>query len=147
MNNKGADQPAHLCSLISAFVIHCLDSVIPLVSISKFSSLYLANLPSFFGCTGRFVSYLVANPKDRFSRDESHISTYKVEDQTQSSWKINAKMEAVFGSNSNSSYVSHIMKKSSLGVCNQLSLKPACSAAEASSSLEILGNASTVKPV
>ena len=28
-------------------------------------------LPSFFGCAGRFVSYLVANPKDRFSRDEA----------------------------------------------------------------------------
>ena len=24
-------------------------------------------VPSFFGCTGRFVSYLVANPEDRFS--------------------------------------------------------------------------------
>ena len=25
-NNKGADQPAHLCSLISAFMVRCLDS-------------------------------------------------------------------------------------------------------------------------
>ena len=25
-NNNGADQPAHLCSLISAFVVCCLDS-------------------------------------------------------------------------------------------------------------------------
>ena len=33
-NNKGADQPAHPRSLISAFVVRCLDSVIPLVSIS-----------------------------------------------------------------------------------------------------------------
>ena len=31
-NNKGADQPAHLRSLISAFVIHCLKSLILLVS-------------------------------------------------------------------------------------------------------------------
>ena len=38
-NNKGADQPVHLGSLINAFVIHCLDSIIPLVSISKISSL------------------------------------------------------------------------------------------------------------
>ena len=38
-NNKGADQPAHPRSLISAFVIRCLDSIIPLVSISKISSL------------------------------------------------------------------------------------------------------------
>ena len=37
-NNKGADQPAHPRSLISTFVVHCLDSIIPLVSISEISS-------------------------------------------------------------------------------------------------------------
>ena len=37
--NKGADQLAHPRSLISTFVVHCLDSVIPLVSISEISSL------------------------------------------------------------------------------------------------------------
>ena len=26
-NNKGADQPAHMCSLISAFVIHILEII------------------------------------------------------------------------------------------------------------------------
>ena len=41
-NNKGADQPAHPRSLISTFVVHCLDSMIPLVSISKiFKPLWL----------------------------------------------------------------------------------------------------------
>ena len=54
---KGADQPEHPCSLIIAFVIHCLGSIIPLVSISEISS--------FCGCPGRFVSYLVANSEDR----------------------------------------------------------------------------------
>ena len=43
-NNKGADQPAHSRCLISAFVVHCLVSIIPLVSISKISSLYLASV-------------------------------------------------------------------------------------------------------
>ena len=43
-NNKGADQPAHLRSLISTFVVRCLDSIIPLVSISEISSLYLASV-------------------------------------------------------------------------------------------------------
>ena len=43
-NNKGADQPAHPRSLISAFVARCLDSTIPLVSISEISSLYLASV-------------------------------------------------------------------------------------------------------
>ena len=32
-HNKGADQPAHSCSLISAFVIHCLDSITTTVAI------------------------------------------------------------------------------------------------------------------
>ena len=34
-NNKDADQPAHLQSLISAFVIRCLDSIVPVVAISE----------------------------------------------------------------------------------------------------------------
>ena len=38
-NNKGADQPAHPRSLISAFVVRCLDSVISLDSISEISRL------------------------------------------------------------------------------------------------------------
>ena len=38
-NNKDADQPAHLRSLISVFVIRCLDSIMPLVSISEISNL------------------------------------------------------------------------------------------------------------
>ena len=40
-NNKGADQPAHPRSLISAFVVRCLDRRIPLFSKSKISRLYL----------------------------------------------------------------------------------------------------------
>ena len=41
------------------------------------SSFYIRNfkaLASFGGCAGRFVSYLVGNPEDRFSRDEAHMS-------------------------------------------------------------------------
>ena len=41
-NNKGADQPAPMRSLFSAFIVRCLDSIIPLVSLSEISSLYLA---------------------------------------------------------------------------------------------------------
>ena len=36
-NNKGADQPAHPRSLISAFIVRCLYSIIPLVSIFEIS--------------------------------------------------------------------------------------------------------------
>ena len=37
-NNKGADQPAHLRSLISTVVVRCLDSMISVVSRSEISS-------------------------------------------------------------------------------------------------------------
>ena len=40
------------------------------------SSFYIQNfkpLASFYCCAGRFESYLVGNPEDRFSRDEAHI--------------------------------------------------------------------------
>ena len=43
-NNKDEDQPAHLRTLISAFVVHCLDGIIPLVSISESSHIYLASV-------------------------------------------------------------------------------------------------------
>ena len=67
-NNKGADQPVHLRSLISTFVVHCLDSIVSLVSISKISSLYLALVASQAGWV-----LPVENPEDRFSRDKAHI--------------------------------------------------------------------------
>ena len=38
-NNKGSDQPAHPRSLISAFVVRCLDSIISLDSIAEISRL------------------------------------------------------------------------------------------------------------
>ena len=36
-NNKGADQPAHPRSLISAFIVRCLDSIISLDSVAGIS--------------------------------------------------------------------------------------------------------------
>ena len=61
-NNKGADQPAHPRSLISAFVVRCLDSVMALVSVTKISNLMLASLAEQAGLslTGRKL------PKTRF---------------------------------------------------------------------------------
>ena len=43
-NNKGIDQPARPRSLLSAFIVRCLDSIIPLVSISEISRLYLSSV-------------------------------------------------------------------------------------------------------
>ena len=50
------------------FVVRCLDSIIPLVSISEISSLCLASLAA-----RQFMSYLVANPEDRFSHNEAQM--------------------------------------------------------------------------
>ena len=63
-NNKGADQPAHPRSLISAFVVRCLDSIIHLVSISEISSLYLAFVAEQTG-----LSLTWSKNEDRFSRN------------------------------------------------------------------------------
>ena len=70
-NNIGADQPAHLRSLISAFVVRCLDSIIPLVSIHKIMS-WLASVAEQAG-----LSLTWSDPKDRFSRDEAEVFLYK----------------------------------------------------------------------
>ena len=42
-NTKDADQSAHPCSLISVFVIHSLDSTIPVDVVLKVSRLRLAS--------------------------------------------------------------------------------------------------------
>ena len=65
-NNNGADQSAHPNSLISAFVVRCLDS-------SAYYSRNFKTLASFCGCAGGFESSKVTNPEDRFSRDEAHL--------------------------------------------------------------------------
>ena len=44
VNNQDTDQPAHLRSLISVFVIRCLDSSIPVFAMSKVSRLWLASV-------------------------------------------------------------------------------------------------------
>ena len=44
-NNKDADQPAHPRSLIRAFVVRCLDSMIPLVSLAEISRPQLVSSP------------------------------------------------------------------------------------------------------
>ena len=38
-NNKGADQPAHLNSLNSTLIVHCLDSKIPVDAMYEISRL------------------------------------------------------------------------------------------------------------
>ena len=69
VNNKGADQTEHPRCLISAFVVRCLDRIIPLVSILEISSLYLASLAAQVGLCLTWSE----TPKSMFSRDEAQI--------------------------------------------------------------------------
>ena len=56
-NNKDADQPAHPRSLISIFVVHCLEQYYPYsFYMQKFKA-----LASLWSWADRFESYLVAN--------------------------------------------------------------------------------------
>ena len=44
VNNKGSDQTVHPHSLISNFVVRCIDSIIPIVAKLKVSSLSLVSV-------------------------------------------------------------------------------------------------------
>ena len=71
VNNKDADQPAHPCSLISAFVVHSLGSIISIDAIHKqlASEAEQASLSLTWSQTA----------EDRFSRDVTQIVTgYKI---------------------------------------------------------------------
>ena len=87
-NNKGAGQPEHLRSLINTFVVRCLDSIIPLLSIAKISSLHLASVAEQAGLCLTWSQ----TPEDRFSHDEAHIyfqwTTYQNTLQYGCSWKL-----------------------------------------------------------
>ena len=69
-NNSDTDQPAHPHSLISAFVVHSLDSIILVDSISKISRLQLAPVGE---QTCLSIAWSGAS-KDRFSQDMAHLS-------------------------------------------------------------------------
>ena len=68
-NSKGADQPVRTHSLISAFVIRCLGTVFPLVSIDTIARLQLAFVAE-QSCLSLIWSQ---TSEDRFSRDVVHI--------------------------------------------------------------------------
>ena len=61
MNNKGPDQPPHPRSLISAFVVHCFDSIISLDSIAKIS-----RLASFWAAQADLCLARSETPEDTF---------------------------------------------------------------------------------
>ena len=68
-NNKGADQPAHPRSLISAFVVRWIDSVMSLVSVTKISSLMLASVAEQASLSPTWSE----TPENTFSYGVAHI--------------------------------------------------------------------------
>ena len=86
-NNKGADQPAYQRSLISAFVIRCLDGIIHSVSITTL----LRQVSLSF--TGSQTS------EDRFALDVAHNKAwqiYTLKDTENENNKIKKETGAVF---------------------------------------------------
>ena len=68
-NNKGADLPAHPCSLISPFVIRFSESIICELATGKNSIFWLVGIAEETG----YETCFVGDPEDRFSRIEAHI--------------------------------------------------------------------------
>ena len=68
-NNKGADQPAHPRSLISTFVVRCLDSIICILALSKVSRFQLASVAEQAGLNLTWSKI----SEDAFLRDVAHI--------------------------------------------------------------------------
>ena len=68
-NYKDADQPAHPRSLISTFVVRCLDSIISLDSIAEISRLWLASVAVQAGLCLAWSE----TPEDTFCHDEAPI--------------------------------------------------------------------------
>ena len=68
-NNTSPDQPAHPASLISAFVICFLKSIIR----NLFNRLNFNFLASLCSCGDWYESPFFGNPEDRFSREEAQM--------------------------------------------------------------------------
>ena len=69
VNNKGADQPAHQRSLISTFVVRCLDSMICIVALSKVSRFCLVSVAEQAGLNLTWSKI----PEDTFSCDVAYL--------------------------------------------------------------------------
>ena len=67
-NTKGADQPAHLCSLVCDFVVRYLANIMAKLDTC---TILIFSLVSVAGLAG------LSNPEDRFSFVEDHIILYK----------------------------------------------------------------------
>ena len=71
-NNKGTGQLAHPRSLINAFAIHTLSTIVFKLAPSETSLFYLVSVAEKAG----FWYDLIGNPEDKFCRIDAHICIY-----------------------------------------------------------------------
>ena len=149
-NNKGTDQPGHPRSLISTFVVCCLDRIIAMVSKSKVWGLKLVSVAEEAGLsytwsqtlkTGFFMTWLIYNMAERSARmvwAVLHINH-------NFSWTHSRKSSPIYSyhgwfpclqrlSFSELIYLnmSHMATKPVFGLCDQIRHKPTCTATEVS---------------
>ena len=84
-NKKGTDQPArmpaHPCSLISAFVVRCIDSIVAILSKFKFSRLQLVSVVAQAGLsltwsqtrTGFLMTWLISDGPWRSAQASTNL--------------------------------------------------------------------------
>ena len=113
----------------------------------------MQSLASFCGCTGLFVSYLVKNPTDRFSRDMAQMKVILISlcsltisclvfSFVLAKWTSPFSFLGVSGAflviRNSCMHMSLVMRKPVLGVCDRGRLKLACATTEARQRLELL---------
>ena len=117
-DSKGTDQPAHPHSRISGFVVCCLDSIKHLLAIAEISRPQLVSVAEQAGLHLNWSK----TPKTGFLMTKLNCKyCCKPWQKISSLWRT--------------FHMSHVMRKPVFGVCDQVRLKPACSATETSKSL------------
>ena len=109
-NTKGTDQPVHPRNLISAFVVHCVGSIISLF-------FYIQNfkpLASLCSWSGRIESYLVENSEDMFSRDVAVVTMNVDPFLALCHWWL----------------LSYVLRKPDFAICEQQRRRSACAATQ-----------------
>ena len=82
---RGTTTKVQISLRICTFVVHCLDSIIPILNCYSQNFKTLASLCNW---AGRFESYLVGNPADRFSHDEAQISEPSSGTKSRKTWNF-----------------------------------------------------------
>ena len=72
--NTDTDQPAHPCNLINVFVIHSLDSIIPIVTVSEIPKLLLSSIAEHISLS---IIWLHIS-KGRFSHDMAELFSWSI---------------------------------------------------------------------